>query len=234
MIFRNRSDVTLEIINKKTEIKAIIFDFDFTLADSSKGVFECVNYALQELGFRRFPKNEINKTIGLTLDHTLVKLVGKQHSDKTEKFKHFFIKKADEVMADLTVLFTETPRVVQVLYNKGIKLGIVSTKFRYRIAAILSRENLLNCFEVIVGGEDISALKPDPSGLLLAIKKLKISPSEVVYIGDSLTDAETANRAGISFIAILSGVTPQIAFARYKVRDFLKNISELPKILNDQ
>jgi phosphoglycolate phosphatase len=201
------------------------------LADSSKGVLECANYALQELGFRKFPEKEINKTIGLTLEHTLIKLVGKQHIDKTEKFKHLFIKKADEVMADLTVLFTETPRVIQILYEKGIKLGIVSTKFRYRIASILSRENLLDFFEVIVGGEDVSALKPDPSGLLLAVKELNLKPSEVIYIGDSIIDAETANRAGISFIAVLSGVTPRNIFSQSQVRDFLNNVSEIPNIL---
>lgn len=137
-------------------------------------------------------------------------------------------------MADLTILFTETPGIIKGLYNKGIKLGIVSTKFRYRIEAILRRENLLNFFEVIVGGEDISTLKPNPSGLLLAVKKLNITSSEVIYIGDSIIDAETANRAGIPFIAVLSGVTPRIAFSRSQVRFFLKNISELPNILGNK
>ena len=134
-------------------------------------------------------------------------------------------------MADFTILFTETPGVIKGLYNKGIKLGIVSTKFRYRIEAILRRENLLNFFEVIVGGEDVSTLKPNPFGLLLAVKKLSITSSEAIYIGDSIIDAETANRAGISFISVLSGVTPRIAFSRSQVRFFLKNISELPNIL---
>lgn len=232
MIFRNRSNITLENKNEVREIRGIIFDFDFTLADSSKGVVECVNYALQELGFTKFPEKEINKTIGLTLEHTFINLLGELPLDKTEKFKHFFIKRADEIMADFTILFTETPGVIKGLYNKGLKLGIVSTKFRYRIEAILRRENLLDFFEVIVGGEDVSILKPNPSGLLLAVKQLSLTSSEVIYIGDTIIDAETANRAGISFIAVLSGVTPRIDFSRSQVRDFLKNISELPNILN--
>lgn len=232
LIFHNGSEIILEKKNEKTEIRGIIFDFDFTLADSSKGAVECVNYALQELGFKKFPEKEINKTIGLTLEHTFIKLLGKQHIDKAEKFKNFFIKRADEIMADFTILFTDTPRVIKGLYDKGIKLGIVSTKFRYRIEAILRRENLLNFFEVIVGGEDVSTLKPNPSGLLLAVKKLSLTSSEVIYIGDTIIDAETANRAGISFIAVLSGVTPRIAFSRSQVNYYLKNISELPNILN--
>ncbi len=212
-------------------IRGVIFDFDFTLADSSQGVVKCVNYALKELGFAKFPEKEINKTIGFSLEHTFIKLLGEQQADKIEKFKYFFIKKADEIMADFTNVFTETPNVIKRLYNNGFKLGIVSTKFRYRIEAILRRENLFYFFEVIVGGEDVSTLKPNPFGLLLVVKTLNLLTSEVIYIGDSIVDAETANRADISFIAVLSGVTPRKVFRRYQVREILHNLSELPNLL---
>ena len=211
--------------------KGFIFDFDFTLADSSQGVVGCVNYALKKLKFTEFPEKEINKTIGLILEHTFMKLVGKQPLEKIKKFKYFFIKKADDIMTDLTKLFTGTPSVIKSLYNKGFKLGIVSTKFRYRIESILSRDNLLDYFDVIIGGEDVSTLKPNPFGLLLAVEKLNLTISEVIYIGDSIIDAETANRANISFVAVLSGVTPRKVFNRYQVREFLNNISEIPELL---
>lgn len=216
------------------QIRGVLFDFDFTLADSSQGVVRCVNYALKQLGFNEFTEKEINKTIGLTLEHTFTRLVGEQHMDNIEKFKYFFIKKADEIMADFTKLFIETPRVIEKLYINGFKLGIVSTKFRYRIESILRREKLLDFFDVIIGGEDVSSLKPNPMGLLLAVQKLSLTSSEVTYIGDSTIDAETANNADIAFIAVLSGVTPRIVFNQYKVRAFLNNISELPILLCTQ
>ncbi|MFX1499488.1 MAG: HAD family hydrolase [Promethearchaeota archaeon] len=222
------------MLSKKSELKGkkgVIFDFDFTLANSSKGVIKCVNYALNELGFKTISDNEISKTIGLTLERTFTQLVGKQSFDKTKKFKSLFIKKADKVMADLTVLYSKTPKVIKILYNNSLKLGIVSTKFRYRMMAILSRENLLDYFDVIIGGEDVSTLKPDPSGLLLATKKLNLLHSEVIYIGDSTIDAEAANRADISFIAVLSGVTTRKMFSSYRVQEFLSNLYELPKLL---
>ncbi len=217
--------------NELKGIKGIIFDFDFTLADSSQGVKCSVNYALKELGFTKYSEKEINKTIGLTLEHTFLKLVGEQPLEKIEKFKYFFIKKADEIMTDFTNIFKETPSVIKGLYKNGFKLGIVSTKFRYRIEAILHRKELLDYFKVIIGGEDVLKLKPNPLGLLLCVKKLNLSSSEVIYIGDSRIDAETANRADISFIAVLSGVTPKKKFSRYQVKEVLDNISELPKLL---
>lgn len=218
--------------NAINDIKGIIFDFDYTLADSSKGVVECVNYALKKLKFSEIPDEEIKRTIGLTLDQTFITLAGRQQLDKTDQFKCFFVEKADEIMTDNTKLFTETPRVIRLLHNNGIKLGIVSTKFRYRITKILEREALLDYFEVVIGGEDVLILKPDPIGLLEVIKKLNLSVSQTIYIGDSITDAETARRAGIYFIAVLTGVTLRDDFKNYPATQFLKDISEIPRLLN--
>ncbi len=218
--------------NKTLDIKGIIFDFDFTLADSSKGVIECVNYAIKKLGFTEFSGEKIKKTIGLTLEQSFSSLVGKQHLDKTEKFKYYFVERADEIMSDFTELYRVTSDVIKLLHNRGIKLGIVSTKFRYRIMNILKREELLDFFDIIIGGEDVQKHKPDPRGLLKAIKKLNLSISQAIYVGDSLTDAETAFRAGVSFVVVLSGVTPQNEFDNYHVIQFLKDVSEIPRLLN--
>ncbi|MHA2325688.1 MAG: HAD family hydrolase [Promethearchaeota archaeon] len=217
--------------NKTREIKGIIFDFDYTLADSSKGVIKCVNYALSNLGLADVSEKEINKTIGLSLGNTFKKLSGNDHIDKIEKFKHYFIEKADEVMTDLTTLYIETPKVIKILDKKGFKLGIVSTKFSYRIESILLREDLLDFFEVIIGGEDVKKLKPHPFGLLLAVRKLNLKLSDVVFIGDSITDSEAAHRAGISFIALLSGVTLKNTFKQSHVNYFIESLSDLPNLL---
>jgi phosphoglycolate phosphatase len=148
-------------------------------------------------------------------------------------FKKYFVEKADEVMADNTRIFKETPRVLRLLYRKGIKLGVVSTKFRYRIETILRRENLIDLIGVIIGGEDVLKLKPDPFGLLLAVQKLNLSPSEVVYIGDSIVDAETASRAEILFIAILTGVTTCEEFNQFQIGGFLETLSDLPNLIQE-
>ncbi|MHA2086816.1 MAG: HAD family hydrolase [Promethearchaeota archaeon] len=209
-----------------------MFDFDYTLADSSMGVIKCVNYALNKLGFKEISDKKIKHTIGLTLEKSFTSLVGNQDSDKIGKFKSYFITKADEVMSESTELFIETPPLIKLLHDKGVKLGIVSTKFSYRIKNILNREDLLEYFDVIIGGEDVQEHKPDPRGILEAIKKLDLSISQTIYVGDSLTDAETALRAGVSFVAVLTGVTPQNDFKNYPVVHFLKDISEVPKLLN--
>ncbi|MFW9823069.1 MAG: HAD family hydrolase [Candidatus Thorarchaeota archaeon] len=217
--------------NRYTEIRGIIFDFDFTLADSLKGVVECVNYALKKLNFIEHSEEKIKKTIGLTLENTFNFIVDGQYPEESKKFKKYFIERADEIMADSTYLFDETYQTMKLLRNNGFKLGIVSTKFRYRIIGILKREDLLHYFDVIIGAEDVEKHKPDPRGLMKAIKRLNLSKTEIIYVGDSLTDAETASNAGVPFIATLSGITSQKDFKNYPVVQFIKNVSEIPKLL---
>jgi len=215
----------------KHHFQTVIFDFDYTLADSSRGVIECINFALDGLSLPTVSAEMACQTIGLSLSDTFLKLAGQQHIAKCDEFARLFIKRADEVVADLTVLFDSVPRTVELLKRHGVTLGIVSTKFRYRIETILRRENLLYPFEVIVGGEDVSEHKPDPEGLLTATERLGSVPSNCLYVGDSVTDAETAKRAAVPFVAVLSGVTPKDAFRNYDVYGMLESLSEIPSLI---
>ncbi len=208
----------------------MIFDFDYTLADSSMGVLDCVNHALRNMGLPTARAEDIKETIGMSLPDTLANLTGRENEEEGEEFSRLFIERADEVMADLTDVLDDVPRVIGQLKDKGICLGIVSTKFRYRIETILCRAGLLEPFDVIVGGEDVSRHKPDPEGLLMAMERLG-SIGSILYVGDSLSDAEAAKRAGLPFVAVLSGVTPREAFEGYPIHRILNKLSELIDLL---
>jgi phosphoglycolate phosphatase len=209
-------------------ITTIIFDFDYTLADSSRGVLSCINFALTKLGFPETSYSESCKTIGLSLKETYAALTG-EAPENGERFVQLFIEQAENVMADMTVMFDETPGVIQALKADGNTLGIVSTKFRYRIETILRRENLLHFFDIIIGGEDVNAHKPDPESLQLALDKLGASAGNTLYVGDSLVDAKTAQNLGVQFAAVLSGVTPDEAFKGYPAVQVLVSVRDLPE-----
>ena len=134
-------------------------------------------------------------------------------------------------MSRLTVLYESVPAMVEALREGGLKLAIVSTKYRRRISEVLRREALLHGFEVVIGGEDVEQHKPHPQGLFEAIEKLGCSPASIVYVGDSIVDAELAKRAGVPLIVVLSGVTPKTEFDPYQPLAVLENISHLPKIV---
>jgi phosphoglycolate phosphatase len=113
------------------------------------------------------------------------------------------------------------------LKRNGIVLGIVSTKFRYRIEALLSRENMSDIFDIVVGGEDVTRHKPDSEGLRMAIERLGVPSTRTLYVGDSVIDAETARRGNVPFVAILSGVTSANEFDQYAPRRVVDNLYQL-------
>ncbi|MFL7792552.1 MAG: HAD family hydrolase [Anaerolineae bacterium] len=212
----------------KRRFQAVIFDFDYTLADSSSGVIECISFALGELGLPPVSDEAARRTIGLSLPDTFLELAGPRHIAQSDEFARLFVKRADERMSDLTVLFKSVPEVIERLRAQGLVLGIVSTKFRYRIETVLIREGLLDAFAAIVGGEDVARHKPDPMGLLTAIERLGSVPASTLYVGDSVTDARTAERASVPFVAVLSGVTPREAFENYSFCEILTSLPDLP------
>ena len=210
-------------------LRSVVFDFDYTLADSSVGVIECVNFALGSMGLPIVSTERACRTIGLSLTETFRQLADEGERARSQEFARLFAQRADQVMAERTVLFDAVPSTVRALIGQRLTLGIVSTKFRYRIQAILQREDLADSFEVIVGGEDVAQHKPDPAGLLAAIGQMGCTSEEVLYVGDSVTDAETAKRGKVAFVAVLSGVTPGEAFRDYDVCAVLEDVSELPQ-----
>lgn len=206
---------------------SVIFDFDYTLADSSVGIIECANYALRRLGLPTAGDDAIRHTIGMSLTSTLPALAGDEHAELGEEFMWLFIERADEVMHDSTVVYEFVPSLVDTLLQQGIALGIVSSKGRWRIEKILQREGMDGRFGIIVGGEDVETLKPDPSGLLRAVDAMSTPKKHCLYVGDTVTDAETARRAGVPFAAVLSGVTQRGAFAEYEPVMILESAGEL-------
>ena len=215
-------------------LHAVIFDFDYTLADSSQGAIECINFALDEMGLDRVSAEVACRTIGLSLAETFLALAEHHEPRRCDEFHQLFVQRAEKVMSNLTVLYESVPATIEALRDQGLRLGIVSTKYRRRINEILDREALLHGFQVVIGGEDVEQHKPHPQGLLEAIQKLECSPSSVVYVGDSVIDAELAKRAGVPLIAVLSGTTPRDHFDNYEPLAVLENISQLPKALSRQ
>ena len=210
----------------KLPIQTIIFDFDYTLVESSLGTIDGVNFAFSKMGLPLASDAAIRQTIGLSLPDILTALAGEAYSKRVDEFTRLFLQRADETMVELAEFYVGVPETVQALRGLGLQLAIVSQKRRHYIQGILARRDLLETFEVIVGGGD-AAYKPNPEGLLAAVAQTDSVPRNCLYVGDSVTDAETARRAGIAFIAVLSGVTPRSAFEDYKVCAVLADVSGL-------
>ncbi len=212
-------------------VNAVVFDFDYTLADSSAGILKCIHHALQHMDLPLASESRMRESIGLSLAKTLTFLTGNDDADAGAEFTRLFVEHADHIMADHTVLYEAAPQVIATLRAVGLPLGIVSTKYRYRIEGILQRETLLQHFDIIVGGEDVTDHKPHPVSLQQALRHLGCPPEQAVYIGDHAVDAEAAGRAGVPFVAVLTGTSERHHFDTAQCLGILNDLSALPSLL---
>lgn len=192
-----------------------LFDFDYTLADSSKGIVLCFRHVLNLHGYTGITDEEIKRTIGKTLEESFSILTGVTDANTLAAYKKEYVKAADQHMTVNTFLFPETLSVLTQLKKDGARIGIISTKYRYRIMELLSQKLPAQFLDIIVGGEDVKTPKPSPEGLLFAIEHLSVQKEETLYIGDSTVDAETAQAAGVDFMGVLHGATTRSELEAY-------------------
>ena len=116
-----------------SKYRYFVFDFDLTLADSSEGILECFKHVLKEFGYPPKDDRTIYNTIGMTLVDAFDLLTDMPDNPQREDMRKAYVKKADEVMVKKTYFYDDTIAILQTLQNAGVKVGIVSTKYRYRI-----------------------------------------------------------------------------------------------------
>ena len=213
-------------------IKAVIFDFDLTLADSSQGVYQCMNHALKKLGYPPADFQTIKRTIGYTLPESFRILSGSMDEESAKSFVEEYVSYADLVMNQSTIVFPEVFSVLPILRSQNLRTVIVSTKYRYRIEEILKRDSLVPFFDLIIGGEDVTKHKPDPEGLFRAIDSLGLDNADVLFVGDSLVDLTAAKNAKVDFCAVLTGATTKDEFTTSNSVHIIENLEGLINILS--
>lgn len=95
-----------------------IFDFDYTLGDATNGVVESVKFALAKMNLPIGEKDDIRKTIGMSLPETFTYLTQIEEPGQRIQFVKLFKEKADEIMTENTELYTDTVSVLSYLKSK--------------------------------------------------------------------------------------------------------------------
>lgn len=198
-----------------------LFDFDYTLADSSRGIVTCFRIVLERHRYTEVTDEAIKRTIGKTLEESFSILTGVTDPEQLAAYKKEYSTEAGIYMNENTFLFPETIPTLTKLKSQGARIGIISTKYRHRILSFLQDHLPEDFFDIIIGGEDVQQAKPSPEGLLLAIERLAVPSEQVLYIGDSTVDAETAQAARVDFVGVTSGMTTKEELQAYPHREVI-------------
>ncbi|MDA3729990.1 HAD-IA family hydrolase [Niameybacter massiliensis] len=204
-----------------------LFDFDYTLADSEKGILMCFRHVLNTYSIEDITDDAIKRTIGLTLKDGFRVLVKSDDEDLLNQYEKEYIVKADEVMTAHTTLYKETIPMLRRLKEAGHKVGIISTKYRYRIEDTLKVYEVSHLVDLIIGREDVQEAKPSPEGILKAAEYFQANSSEILYVGDSYIDAQAGQNAGVAFAGVTTGTTTKEDFKAYPHIKIMESLDEV-------
>jgi phosphoglycolate phosphatase len=192
--------------------KLIIFDLDGTLIDSSPDLALAINHMLTTLKRNTFSTDTIHYWVGngaemlvkralsgdATIDETLDPTLCKE---ALKIFLNFYAKN----LAVATVTYPHVKTTLKSLKEHGYRLAIVTNKPIAFVEPIFNELELMEFFELILGGDSLEKKKPDPMPLLHVCNKLNISIEESVMVGDSKNDIQAANACNMQSIGLTYG-----------------------------
>ena len=208
--------------------KLFIFDFDGTLFDSIHDVLICFNKTLTIYDFPTLTREQLIPCLGGNIDEIVSLILGENSSpENIEKVRETYLEFYNPSEKELTVPFDGAYEVLKKLQDKNILLGVNSNRLTYSLKELVEKYFSDINFIGIEGHNYDNPSKPDPFGANRIIKKASVDLSEAVYIGDSITDIETAKNAGIDCILVSWGYAKKEDLKNEYVLDVINHIHDL-------
>ncbi|WP_366184085.1 HAD family hydrolase [Flavobacterium ovatum] len=211
--------------------KAVIFDLDGTLVNSLEDIGNAANIVLKNSNYPTHDYEAYNFFIGSGLRTTVARALPELAKNEAEIDRCY-----NEMMAiysrDCTLStkpFDGITQMLDQLKARGLKLAVLSNKsddLTKKIATAI----FPNYFEIIQGLSVEEFKKPNPTVALQMAEKLGAHPNEVVYVGDSGVDMETAVNAQFYAVGVLWGFRPKEELVATGAQSLIEHPQELMKL----
>ncbi len=212
------------------DVRALLFDFDHTLADLGSQVRwgdarrELVAW-YEECGV---PGDAIGPgAISLYAGIATSGVLPEAALEAAQRGAAAILDRSEAGGIAAARLLPGVREALRALDGSGLLAGVVSSNSREVLRAILEREGVAARFGVLVGREDVRLPKPAPEGLLLACERLGIAPREAIYAGDNVADIEAARAAGMPACGIRGGDSSEEALRAAGAAAILDGIAAL-------
>lgn len=201
--------------------KAFLFDLDGVIVDTARYHFLAWQKLAQELGIEFTPEhNEQLKGVSRVRSLDLILELGQVTANQEDK-NRWLIQKNVEYLSylkdiDHTEILPGVMPILQFLKDKNqlIALGSASKNAR----PILEKTGIIDYFNAIVDGNDVTNAKPDPEVFLQAAKLLGVNPENAIVFEDSVAGVQAANIANMMSVGI--GEENILHEAKYIFKDF--------------
>jgi len=187
--------------------RAVVFDLDGTLLDTLDDLADSGNTTLEKMGFPTHDAEAYKFFIGDGVGMLVHRMLPKNHRDDATKAEITKVYRAEygRRWNVKTRPYDGIDTLLDELAAREIRMGVLSNKpdemTQKCVAALLPRWN----FEAVLGHHDGIPRKPDPAGALEVLVKLDVAAEDVLYLGDTATDMETAVAANFTPVGVLWG-----------------------------
>ncbi len=174
-------------------MRVFLFDLDGTLIDSVEDIALSLRLTLEEIGKADRMPPDVRALVGGGIRVLLEKVLGEEFREEyAEVFRRHYL--SNPVVR--TRPYEGIPEVLRELRERGRRLAVVTNKLEDLSREILRRLDLLDLFDLIVGGDTFPEKKPSPLPLLEALRILGEHPENAVMVGDTSTDVHAGLSAG--------------------------------------
>lgn len=180
-------------------IKAIIFDFDGTLANTLPICYYAFQCVFKEFDSRDLSIEEIKAMFGPSETGIIRENLS---SSKKDEAIELYYEKYSERHNQLVKPHKEIDDLIKYLKDEGVKIGIFTGKAKRSLDISLKALQMDGLFDVIITGDDVNKPKPHPEGLLKALSLLGVESSEALFIGDSDADIAAGVRANVHTVGV--------------------------------
>lgn len=182
---------------------AIMFDIDGTLTNSQPAYAKVMAQVLSEYD-KPFSAADAQATFPMAAEQAMAHL-----GIAADDFDHFQAR-YEAVMAEHYQDITLYPGIATLLQQlpTDVKLGIVTSQRRNEMESGMAQYDFMDQLAVTVSADDTPKRKPDPLPLLTALARVGVQPSDALFVGDSLSDEQTAAAAKVDFGLAVWGMDP--------------------------
>ena len=214
--------------------KLVIFDLDGTLLDTIGDLATSVNHALRLHGYPDHPLEAYRYFVGNGARELIARALPEGHkNDETidrlrEDFKNHYSSGNDIV---LTKPYPGIPELVNNCWAERIDMAVASNKYQSATDKLARYYFGDDRFRMILGQREGVPVKPDPTIVTEILAETGYAPEEVLYVGDSGVDMETALRAGIESVGVTWGFRPREELEEHGAKHIVDRADEIWEII---
>lgn len=228
-----------------SEYKAVIFDLDGVIYNISEAIEKAVDDSvekykmnvntseiMEELAqlIEEIQNYPVPKILLNSYDLLQVKFLEGLSYLKKLRIAIFLFNQFNKYKEADSSIYTGIDDLIKKIYDKKLKLAIVTNNKSQYAEEVLEKFNLTKFFDIIIGFNEVSEVKPSPEGILKIVDKWKVKPSEIIFIGDMTTDVDAGKAANVKMVCVASGLAKKETLLEHNPDILVDNTEELVKL----